>query len=111
MLWKSLKYLSIWNINIITNTYYIVLNSNSRHLVWYNNKTLVIYDNLIARIHNSKIFQDHIFELEEFDLDDNFRKIKYKVVWLIMDNRYLKRVATILPFKELVFKLEYDFMQ
>ena len=64
--------------NIVAHNCRKILDSTLECSAQSYDKTLVLYQNLVSKIRNSKIFQGHIFKLEDFCADRHTRMIKYR---------------------------------
>ena len=65
----------------------------------WNDKTLVLFDDLIKNTHNGELMEDKQFELFELDRDGNIVSIKYLGAWFLVDNGYLEWSTTVPPMK------------
>jgi hypothetical protein len=86
--------------NLSRNHHRHILSTAKDHPGWWNDKTLVLFDDFVCDLNGGEILEDVKFELLE--KDDQSRHLvarRYRGAWLIVDNGYLKRVATIPPFK------------
>ena len=77
----------------------------------WNDKTLVLFDELIRGVHESKIFYDYEFSLYELDSNNNIVEIVYKGAWFIVDNGYLDWSCTVPPMKHPVTYEEIRFSE
>ena len=50
-----------------------------------------------------KVMMDNIFELLDYNDDGVICSVKYRVLWLLVDNGYLIRSTTIPPMKQTTF--------
>ena len=55
----------------------------------WNEKTLILFDELISKVHSGNIPEDYEFDLFEKVQDDNVVEVRYKGVWFMVDNGYL----------------------
>lgn len=68
--------------------------------IW-NNKKLVLFDDLICNIDNGNLCNDYEFRLYECDSNGNIVEVCYEGVWFIVDNGYdLSWSCTIPPIKD-----------
>ena len=74
-----------------------ILGSTLGHPSTWNDKTLILYDDLIRNVHNGKIPDDFQFKLLEKDINNNIIKIEYSGVWFMVDNGYLNWSCTVPP--------------
>ena len=75
--------------NITVNHRRRILNTTKGHPARFNDKTLVLFDDLINKLHNGKYDDLHNFTLMAFDPDGKLREVKYKGCYVIVDNGYL----------------------
>jgi hypothetical protein len=73
-----------------------ILCSTTGHPGSWNDKTLVLCDKFLRDVKNGSIMQDNEFELEE--RDGKVVSVKYRDVWVVVDNGYLSWAITIPPF-------------
>ena len=66
-----------------------IIGTTFGHPGTWNEKTLILFDELIKSVHNSKIMKDKEFELLEFDNDGNLKLIKYARACFLVNNGYL----------------------
>ena len=78
----------------------ILLGSTCGHLSTWNDKTIILYDELIWGVNNGTIYADHEFTLFEYDCDRNMFEVAYKGVWFMVDNAYLSWYCTVPPLKD-----------
>jgi hypothetical protein len=94
--------------NMTVNNKQCILHSTTGAPARWNDKTLVLYDDLYNRIKNHEIGNDVEFEL--FYYDDTKQQVckqKYCGVWLIVDNGYHNHSCTIPPFKNPGYSDQY----
>ena len=65
------------------------------HPATWNDKTLVLSDDLICNVYDGNLYNDHQFRLYECDFNDKIVKVFYKGVWFIVDNDYLSLSCTV----------------
>lgn len=65
----------------------------------WNDKTLQRFDKLLEDLHEGKILQDEVFELLDHDERGNVITVKYKGLYVAVDNGYLTRAETMPPIK------------
>ena len=74
-----------------------ILSSTCGHPGRWNDKTLVLYDNLSTDLRDGRKYSDIVFELLQADpVDGTIRKVRYVGVWLVVDNGYLSW-STLIP--------------
>ena len=102
-IWASVNYQE-YKLKTAGHSYNITLNHSRRklnstcgHQETWNDKTIVLYDDLIRGVHEEEYLFDHVFELYQYDLDGNIITSKYKGVWFIFDNGYLDWSCTPAP--------------
>jgi DDE superfamily endonuclease len=77
--------------NLTVNHRRQVLSSTRGHPRRWNDKTLLLFDEFVMAIHKVEILQDVKFELLELiKKSGEIVSVKYKGVWLIVDNGYLR---------------------
>jgi hypothetical protein len=76
-----------------------ILGTTCGHPGTWNDKTVVLFDDLIKGVNEGKHYQDNEFSLFEKDENGDVVKIKYKGVWFIVDNGYLNWSCTVPPMK------------
>ena len=73
-----------------------------------NDKTIVLMDELATRLKKGKIVTDNVFELFDYNDNDNviIFSIKYREAWLLVENGYLNWSTTIPPLKQTMMHKE-----
>ena len=74
-----------------------ILGSTFGHPGTWNDKTLVLFDELICNVKNGNIPDDFEFKLYEKDTNNNIVEVTYKGVWFMVDNGYLSWSCTVPP--------------
>ena len=74
----------------------------------FNDKTVIIFDRLLADIHNGHLKKEHRFTLLESDEENNIVEVNYIAAWFIVDNGYLNWSCTVPPMKH---ALSYKFIR
>ena len=64
----------------------------------WNDQTMVRLDKFISGVRDGILLQDIDFELLDFDCFGNIISVKYKGVYVIVDNGYLQWSCTVPPF-------------
>ena len=77
-----------------------ILSTTTGHPATWNDKTIVLFDELICNVHNGEIYQDNEFKLYEYDLEGNIIEVTYKGGWFMVDNGYLAWSCTVPPVKD-----------
>ena len=85
--------------NITTNHRRRILSSTRGHPGRWNDKTLVLYDQLATDLRDGKRYDDLEFTLFETAEDGSIKSVKYTGAWLIVDNGYLAWPTHVPPFK------------
>jgi hypothetical protein len=85
---------------------------NHRSSTWglparWNDKKNVLFDDFVLGIHEGDLYSDHVFELLEADARGEITRVKYRGVWLLVDNGYLAWPTTVPPIKDAVTREEY----
>ena len=65
----------------------------------WNDKTIILFDNIIFNVHDGNVFQDYEFTLLEKDSNGVMKEIVYNGVWFMIDNGYLNWSGTVPPDK------------
>ena len=55
----------------------------------WNDKKLVLFDDLISNVDDENLHNDYELRLYERDCNDNIIEVCYKGVWFIVNNGYL----------------------
>lgn len=88
-----------------------ILSSTGGHPSTWNDKTLVLFDNFLTRLRKGEILSENDFELLEEAPDGEIVRVRYKGVWILVDNGYHKWSLTIPPFKHVCGRKELRFSQ
>ena len=83
--------------NVIVDHSRRILGSTSDHPGTWNDKTLVLFDDLIYQVKNGIIPDDFGFKLFETDTHGEVIEVHYKGVWFMVDNGYLSWSCTVPP--------------
>ena len=78
-----------------------VLGTTSGHPATWNDKSIILYDDLVRGVHEGKLFDYHNFSLLKYYASGNIVVIKYQAVWIMVDNGYLYWSTTIPKMKKL----------
>jgi hypothetical protein len=81
--------------NITMNNRRKILATTTGHLAWWNNKTVVLFDNFAVPLSEGRTLQDCTFELYDIESRGYVVKKKYAGTWLIVDNGYLYWPTTV----------------
>ena len=87
------------NYNATVTHWRQIMGTTFGHPGTYNDKTLVLFDDLIKNTHDGKWLQDKQFELLELDRDGNIIPVIYLGAWFLVDNGYLEWSTTVPPLK------------
>ena len=91
--------------NMTVNHRRRILGSTRGHPGSWNDKTLVLFDTFIKAIKRGDILQDNVFEILE-KVDDKIVSVKYRGVWIVVDNGYHDWSITVPPFKNTNYRDE-----
>jgi hypothetical protein len=86
--------------NPTTNHRHKILSTTCGHPGWWNDKTLVLFDDFVCGVKDGKILSDVEFQLFERDSLGNSISMKYRGSWLIAHNGYLSWPVTEPPMKD-----------
>ena len=76
-----------------------ILGTTSGHPSTWNDKTVVLFDELLTKFKETKLSPDYQFKLLEYDNLKNVIEVIYHGAWFIVDNGYLNWSCTIPPMK------------
>jgi hypothetical protein len=94
--------------NITVNNKRRILHSTTGAPARWNDKTIVLYDDLCNRVKSHEIGNDVEFELFYYDVNtQQVCKQKYCGVWLLVDNGYPSYSCAIPPFKNPGYNDQY----
>ena len=74
-----------------------ILGTTMGHPGTWNDKTLILFDQLIMDVKKGKAYADYEFELYEHKVNGNIETVKYGGVWFMVDNGYLSWSCTVPP--------------
>jgi len=97
--------------NLIVNHARRILSTSRGHPGSWNDKTLVLFDDVAMGLHESTILKDFSFSLFERNVDGTVVEVPYKGAWLIVDNGYLNWSAMVPPIKQTIYKKEIRWSQ
>ena len=66
-----------------------ILGSTSGHPATWNDKTLILFDELVTKVKGGIIPENFTFKLLKHDKDGKVNEVLYKGVWFMVDNGYL----------------------
>ena len=87
------------NYNATVTHFRQILGTTCGHPGTWNDKTLVLFDDLIRGVNEARHYKDNEFCLFEEDENGNELKVTYQGVWFIVDNGYLNWSCTVPPMK------------
>ena len=85
-----------------------ILGTTSGHPATWNDKTIVLFDELLYGINKGNYKDDYQFKLLEYNKDNNVIEVEYAGAWFIVDNGYLSWSCTVPPLKN---PLSYKFVR
>lgn len=97
--------------NLTVNHQRRILSTTKGHPATFNDKTLITYDEFVKTLKDSKYDDKFEFELYDYNEDGKVIRSKYKGVWLIVDNGYLRWSVTVPPIKKTNLRKEIQFSQ
>ena len=99
------------NYNATVTHWKQILGSTCGHPGTWNDKSIVLFDELIQGVHEGKLLADKEFKLFELNKDGIVEEICYQGAWFIVDNGYLNWSTTIPPMKHPVTYEEIRFSE
>ena len=99
------------NYNATVTHYHQILGTTCGHPGTWNDKTIVLFDELIRGVHEGRIYSDHEFKLYELDSNNNQTQVTYQGAWFIVDNGYLDWSCTVPPMKHPITYEEIRFSE
>ena len=88
------------NYNATVTHWKQIIGTTFGHPGTWNDKTLILFDELIQSVHDGKLMVEKEFELLELDKYGTVCSIKYSGVWFLVDNGYLDWSTTVPPMKD-----------
>ena len=76
-----------------------ILGTTFGHPSTWNDKTVILYDEVVRNVKTGHLFNDHEFTLLEYDKEGNIVAVLYSGVWFMVDNGYLSWSCTVPPLK------------
>jgi hypothetical protein len=105
-------------VNLPSRTYNMTVNHKRRNLsttrghpAHFGNKMPVLFDELLTGICNGKIQDDVEFELIEYNASGEAVSVKYRGVWVLVDNGYLNWSIMVPPLKRAITTWEIRWSQ
>ena len=74
-----------------------IIGTTLGHPGTWNDKSVVLFDDLLTKVNKGEIYNDFVFKLYEKDSNGNIVQIEYSGVWFIVDNGYLSWSCTVPP--------------
>ena len=97
--------------NMTVNYCCRILSTTKGHPARFNDKILVLFDDLINQLHDGKFDDVHKFTLMAFNREGEIIEFKYKGFYVIVDNGYLNWSVTVPPLKETNHRSEIRFSE
>ena len=79
---------------------HVALELSLRPTSTWNDKTIVLFDDLVRGVNDGDIYSDNEFKLLETDKDGNIVEVIYLGAWFMVDNGYLSWSCTVPPIKD-----------
>ena len=77
-----------------------ILGSTCGHPATYNDKTLIMFDELVSNVNDGLVPDNFEFMLYEHDKNGEVVEVTYKGVWFMVDNGYLSWSCTVPSVKD-----------
>lgn len=110
--WKSRRAHIGFKSKHATRTYNLTANHRRRILTTtrgnpgsFNDKTLILFDSFIQDVKSGRIHDDYTFELLEYR-GEEVVAVKYKGVWIVVDNGYHAWSTTVPPCSNSIYRNE-----
>ena len=87
------------NYNATVTHSHQILGTTCGHPGTWNDKTLIMFDDLIRGVKEGRHYSNNEFKLLELDKDKNEIEVTYQGAWFIVDNGYLNWSCTVPPMK------------
>lgn len=97
--------------NTAVSHHICILSTTKGHPGHWNDKTLILYDNLATSFHHGEIYVDLEFILYEHDASGCIKEVHYVGACTISDDGYLSWSTTVPPLKFYSTYEEMRFMQ
>ena len=88
--------------NVTVTHWRQILATTCGHPSTWNDKTIVLFDDLIRGVNDGSIFGNNEFKLLERDSKGNVQEVTYVGAWFMVDNGYLAWSCTVPPIKDAV---------
>jgi len=99
------------NYNATVTHSHQILGTTCGHPGTWNDKTLIMYDDLIRGVKEGQHYSTNEFKLLELDKDKKEIEVTYQGAWFIVDNGYLDWSCTVPPMKNPVTYQEIRFSE
>lgn len=99
------------NYNATVTHWKQILGTTCGHPVTWNDKTLIIFDELIQGVHEGKLMNKQEFKLFELNKEGIVEEVTYQGAWFIVDNGYLNWSTTVPPMKHPISYEEIRFSE
>lgn len=88
--------------NLTCNHRRKILNTTSGHPARFNDKSLILYDEIIQGLKSGQYDKYHNFDLCDFNDQNDLIVVKYRGCYVVVDNSYLRWSVTVPPIEKLV---------
>ena len=85
--------------NVTVTHWRQILSTTCGHPSTWNDKTIVLFDDLVRGVNNGDKYFDNEFKLLEYDMNGNVQEVTYVGAWFMVDNGYLSWSCTVPPLK------------
>ena len=99
------------NYNATVTHWKQILGTTCGHPGTWNDKSIVLFDELIQGVHEGKLLADKEFQLFELNQEGIIEEITYQGAWFIVDNGYLNWATTVPPMKHPITYEEIRFSE
>ena len=99
------------NLHVTVNHRRRILGTTKGHPAWFNDKSLILFDDFVQMVRNDRFETSHTFTLKDFDSNGNIIDVKYRGCYLLVDNGYLSWSCTVPPLKECTRRSEARFSE
>ena len=97
--------------NIVVNHRRRILSTTQGHPARWNDKTIVKFDRFVMALRRGEVLQDLVFELCDYNNNNDVIRRKCKGAWLLVDNGCHRWSATVPPTKATTKRTEIRFSQ
>ena len=99
------------NYNATVTHWKQILGTTCGHPGTWNDKSLILFDELIQGVHEGKLMDKEEFKLFELNKDGIVEEVTYQGAWFIVDNGYLNWSTTVPPMKHPITYEEIRFSE